>query len=126
MAISTAAALLISSIVAAAATGVSAGVSAHQTGEAQDEARRLNDEEIKRQNLRYDDQRRIQMANLKNERKQLALNERAQATNEYRAGTERGATSFKLTQDAIKEVESMLNTNVGLKNMVLQKWGMAA
>jgi hypothetical protein len=108
-------AAIIAAVISAAATGTAAAVDSANTASAKDEAMRLsakNDTERKA-NDRFE--KDILMGNARNQRNQVELQK-------DRFSQEKNITGYNMIKDKIGQVESLLNTNIGLQNNVLKKW----
>lgn len=113
------AALIVSGIVSALSSGVGAYVQNKQMGEARDEARALNNQQIEMQKENNAFNRSLAMKQLREGRQAREFNEDMQKAN---LATTRATSAFQMTRAGVEDIEKMLNTNIGLKNMVLNRW----
>lgn len=123
MAIGTGTALILSALIGAAAKGIGDHMNAQETDRLHAEAQGLdkrNFAETQRNN-RFSRSMQRKQFGLQEDR--LDLQRDQFGLQQDRFGLEKGMSKYKIMQDSIAKIENLLNTNVGLQNMVLGRWG---
>lgn len=109
-------ALLLSSIVNMLGTGVGAGVNASEMGRAKEEAMALDARN-------FGETQKMNRFGMDMSKANLAMSQEGLNLQKDRFGLEKMTTGYGLIKDKANRVAQMLNTNVGLQNLVLNKWG---
>lgn len=102
-------ALLLSSLVQLAGTGIGAAVNASETNKAREEAERLDARNFAE----------TQKANRFNQ----DMSKAQHGLQKDRFGFDKMQAGYGINRDQLSRVENLLNSNMGLQNLVLNKWG---
>jgi hypothetical protein len=122
-----AAVTIIGAVIAAAASAYGSYKTSQDVDKAQAESKRMYEEEQKRtdRNDRFNRSMsaRSMFLNEKTQAENLALSKDRLALEQDRFGLSQTSTGFNMVKDMVGQTEKLLNSNVGLKNLVLQRWG---
>lgn len=105
----TTAALLLSSLVQLAGTGIGAAVNSSEMNKAGEEAKRLDARN-------FAETQKMNRFNMDMTKAQHSLQK-------DRFGFDKMQTGYAINQDQLARMENLLNNNMGLQNLVLSKWG---